>query len=133
MIMNNLIYRVTAAVVLPVCSLSASHALPINVINADPAGVGLNDPTVVRPVGGNDATTLGAQRFAVIEAAADLLGEQLDGPVPVVVKVRSSANLACNNTSAVLANGGSTYVFRNFPGAAIRDSPWRGAAMAPST
>ena len=122
MIMNNLIYRVTAAVVLPVCSLSASHALPINVINADPAGVGLNDPTVVRPVGGNDATTLGAQRFAVIEAAADLLGEQLDGPVPVVVKVRSSANLACNNTSAVLANGGSTYVFRNFPGAAIRDT-----------
>ena len=120
--MNKHAPQLAAAIALPLCSLSASAALPVTVVNADPDGVGLNDNTPVQPVGGNPATTLGGQRFAVVEAAADLLGAQLDGPVPLVVKVRSSNNLACSDTNAVLAQGGSTYIFQNIPGAPLSDT-----------
>ncbi|ROO25950.1 hypothetical protein [Salinisphaera japonica] len=120
--MTKRLSQLAVALVLPVCGISAAQALPITIINADPAGEGFNDQRPVNPVGGNTATTLGAQRLAVLEAAADLLGAQLDGPVPLVVKVRSSNSLRCTDSSAVIANGGSTFVFRNFPGATVADT-----------
>ena len=43
---------------------AGAQAVTITVDNADPPGVGLNDPTPVAPVGGNPGMTLGDQRPA---------------------------------------------------------------------
>ena len=45
-------------------------AASIVIVNTDPAGTGLNDPTPVAPVGGNTGTTLGQQRLIVFQQAA---------------------------------------------------------------
>jgi hypothetical protein len=53
----------------------ASPALPsasFVIVVADAAGTGLNDPTPVVAVGGNTATTLGAQRLAVLMRALEI-------------------------------------------------------------
>ncbi|MBL8112833.1 MAG: peptidase, partial [Acidobacteria bacterium] len=42
---------------------SAAPAATITIINADPAGVGFNDPTPAAPVGGNMGMTIGEQRL----------------------------------------------------------------------
>jgi hypothetical protein len=51
---------------------AAAEAGPaqIVIINVDPPGAGLNDPTPAAPVGGNTGTTLGQQRLIVLEHAA---------------------------------------------------------------
>lgn len=56
-------------------------------INNDGPGEGLNDPTVVAPVGGNPGTTLGAQRLAILNHVGDIWGSFLVSDVPIVVNV----------------------------------------------
>lgn len=70
-------------------SLSAQAEVDFQLQNLDPTDVGLNDPTPVEPVGDNTASTLGEQRWKAVEGAADLWAQALDGPIPVVVSVRT--------------------------------------------
>ncbi|MAD43820.1 MAG: hypothetical protein CMI02_12310 [Oceanospirillaceae bacterium] len=91
-----------AAVVLS--AFIPAHAT-ITIVNADGAGEGLNDTTVVSPVGGNTATTIGDQRLNVFNRAAAILNATFDITQPV----RVSANfdpLACNSSSATLGSAG---------------------------
>ena len=81
-----------------------SAALEIVLDNVDAPGVGLNDPTSVEPVGGNDALTLGEQRWAAIQRAADVWREALGGAVPVVVHV-TMAELPCGTLGASQSGG----------------------------
>jgi hypothetical protein len=56
-------------------------------INNDGAGEGLNDATAAAPVGGNAATTLGAQRLAALGRVGEIWGRCLVSPVPIRVEV----------------------------------------------
>ncbi len=94
---------------LPVKSASAAT---VEVVNADPDGVGFNDPTEAAAVPGNGATTVGAQKLAVVEWAADKLGELLYSPVPIVVEVSHDDGLFCGENSATLAAAGPAWLMR---------------------
>lgn len=96
----------------------ALGAATIAIVNADPAGVGFNDPTVVAPVGGNAGTTLGQQRLNAFQAAADKWGGTLTSAVTIRISARWTA-LSCTATSAVLGSAGATEVFRDFTGAPV--------------
>ncbi|MGH8863465.1 MAG: PA domain-containing protein, partial [Burkholderiales bacterium] len=115
---------VTAATV---CSVAWS-AVSIVIFNADGAGEGFNDPTVVAPVGGNTGTTLGQQRLNAFEYAANLWGAQLDSAVPIVVQANFDP-LACTATSAVLGSAGPTFIDVNFAGAPLANT-WYHIALA---
>jgi len=93
-------------------------------------GQGLDDPTVVAPVGGNPGTTLGQQRLNVFQRAFDLWGYQLNSAVPIRVQA-SFAALACTPTQAVLGSAGAITVNRDFPGAPFA-ATWFSAALANS-
>ena len=54
-----------------------ASAATITIINNDGVNEGFNDPTPVAPVGGNPATTLGAQRLYLFQYAANLWGSQI--------------------------------------------------------
>ena len=100
-------------------------------INLDAGtGLGLDDPTIVAPVGGNPGTTLGQQRLNVFQRAFDLWGYQLNSVVPIQVQASFSA-LPCTPTQAVLGSAGAITVNRDFPGAPFA-STWFSAALANS-
>ena len=63
----------------------------ITIVNINAPGVGFNDPTPVAPVGGNTGTTLGQQRLIAFQHAAEIWGQTLDSPVPVVVRAQFTA------------------------------------------
>jgi hypothetical protein len=84
--------------------------------NTDAPGIGLNDPTPVAPVGGNPATTLGAQRLAVFELAADIWGTVLESDVDIVVQATFQP-LNCTPTSGTLGAAGALQIFASFSGA----------------
>src|SRR5437868_6963149 len=73
-----------AAPLVILCALVAAsaHATTIAIVNGDGAGEGLNDPTVVAPVGGNPGTTLGAQRLNALQSAANIWAGLLKSSVP---------------------------------------------------
>jgi hypothetical protein len=98
--------------------LPAAHLLAatITIINMDPAGQGLNDPTPAAPVGGNPGTTIGAQRLNVFNQAAQIWGSILPGSVEIRVEASFTA-LPCTSTSAVLGGAGPMEVWRDFSGA----------------
>jgi hypothetical protein len=96
-----------------------SVALPLQaadvvIIPFDGPGVGFNDPTPVEPVGGNTATTLGEQRLAVFNLAAQEWGSKLESDVPIIVAAFFGPQ-PCSPTSGVLASAGPTTVFRDAP------------------
>ena len=71
----------------------------------DASTEGFNDRTIVSPVGGNPGDTIGEQRLAVFERAADILEEKLD--IPVNVRVRAEFNsLTCNSSYGMLGWAG---------------------------
>ena len=80
------------------------------VTSADSASVGFNDPTPVPPVGGNPATTLGAQRLAVFQEAARLWGEVLDSDATIHI-LASFQPLTCDATSGVLGQAHSPMLY----------------------
>ncbi len=94
---------------------TGAHASTITIVNGDGPGEGLNDPTVVAPVGGNPGTTRGAQRLNVLQAAANVWGGLLISTVPMTVLARFDP-LGCG-LSGVLGNGGTTTLHVDFPGA----------------
>lgn len=102
-------------------------AVDVEILNVDPPGTGLNDPTPAVPVGGNPGLTVGEQRQAAYQFAADLWGTVLEGNATVRVNA-SFAALPCAPTGGVLASAGPTFVFSDFAGA-IPDT-WYHAALA---
>jgi hypothetical protein len=116
-----LLFRVTTA------CLDVEAAI-ITIVNNDAAGEGFNDPTPVAPVGGNNGTTLGAQRLLVFQRAADIWGGLLVSPV--TIRVGSTFDpLPCNATSAVLGMAAATTIFRDFTGT-LRSGTWYHSALA---
>lgn len=69
-------------------------------INGDPAGVGLNDPTPAAPVAGNTGATVGQQRLIALQHAANIWGQNLDSPVTIAMLV-SFGTRTCTPTAAV--------------------------------
>ena len=116
------------AVALLALPARSARAATLVIDDADPAGQGLNDPTPFSPVGGNDASTLGAARLAVFAQAAALWGAQLSSTVPIHVNAQM-APLSCNATSAVLASTGAASVHRDFPSAPLPGT-WYSQALA---
>jgi hypothetical protein len=88
----------------------SAHSATITIVNGNAAGIGLNDPTPVAPVGGNPGTTLGAQRLNALQYAADIWGAKLTSSVPIKILVTFEA-LSCTVTSAVFGSAGATEVW----------------------
>jgi hypothetical protein len=105
-----------------------ARAATVVIDNADPPGQGLNDPTPFSPVGGNNATTLGAARLAVFARAAALWGAQLASVVPIHVSTQM-VPLTCTVTSGILASTGPASVHRDFPAAPL-PATWYPQALA---
>jgi hypothetical protein len=115
-----------ALVALTTVPAFAGATIVIN--NTDAPGVGLNDTTPATPVGGNPGTTLGAQRLAVFEFAAQVWGTILDSDVPIVVQATFQP-LNCTPTSGTLGAAGTLQIFANFPGSQVANT-WYQSALA---
>jgi hypothetical protein len=98
-----------------------TNTTTINIINADGAGEGFNDATAKAAEGGNNGTTLGAQRLNVFNFAAQIWAANLDSTVPINVSAQFNP-LACTNTSATLGSAGANRLHFNFPGAPFADT-----------
>src|ERR1044071_683045 len=115
--MRTFIYSVVAAATMALAGVSSAFAQgQIIIVNANAPGVGFNDPTPAAPVGGNPGTTLGEQRLAVFEFAANIWEQTLQPRTDILV-IAQFAALGPN----VLGSAGATSVFRNFPGAEYPD------------
>ncbi len=100
----------------------------IVILNSDPPGVGLNDPTPAQPVGGNPGTTLGQQRLNVYQQAAARWTTMLDTNVDILVEA-SFAALPCDDEGTVLGQAGPKNVRRDFANAPL-PGVWYPAALA---
>jgi hypothetical protein len=107
-----------AAIVAGLLVLSApvARAATIVIDDGDPAGQGLNDPTPFSPLGGNQATTLGAARLAVFQRGAALWSAVLTSAVTIRVSAQF-ISLPCSQTNGVLASTGANTLHKNFAGA----------------
>jgi len=87
------------------------------IVNGDAAGTGLNDPTPVSPVGGNTATTLGAQRSAALAYGLSLWSSRVNSSLPIRVQASfaTDSSITCTATEAVLALTGPQEIFRDDP------------------
>ena len=87
------------------------------IVNADTAGAGLNDPTPVSPIGGNTATTLGAQRIAALQYGLSLWASRVNSSLPIRVQASfaTDSSITCTATDAVLAQTGPQEIFRDDP------------------
>ncbi len=113
------------ALFLSVISLPAATFV---IVNADPAGVGFNDPASAAPVGGNNGTTLGKQRLNAFQAAADKWGATLTSSA--IIRVNAVwTDLPCTADSGVLGSAGPSEIWRDFPGAPI-GKHWYPKALA---
>lgn len=93
-------------------------------VNGDGDNEGLNDPTVVAPVGGNPGTTLGAQRLAALQRVGEIWGSHLASPVPIHVLVGFDA-LSAN----ILAGAAPVSEQQNFANAP-KPNVWYPIALA---
>ena len=89
----------------------ATAAQNIIIQNDDAPGEGLNDPTAAAPVGGNTATTRGAQRLAAFNQGAQVVASRLQLTVDVVVSAEFDP-LDCDENGAVLGAAGPRVVYR---------------------
>lgn len=120
-----------ALVVLSILALALpASAANVVLVNLDPPGAGLNDPTPAAAVGGNPGVTLGEQRTNVYLFAADLWGSVIDSAVPIFVGATFQP-LACTPTSGTLGAAGATFINANFPGAGVANT-WYHTALADS-
>ncbi|MBI2819276.1 MAG: peptidase, partial [Acidobacteria bacterium] len=106
-------------------------AVTITIVNLDGAGEGFNDAAAADPdstAGGNSGATLGAQRLAAFQFAADIWSAQLDGSIEIRIGARMDPQL-CNAMSAVLGSAGPTTAARDFTGALVPNT-WYAIALA---
>jgi len=120
--------RLLVAAVVCAAPATALANAQIIIINADGPDEGFNDPTPLAPVGGNPGTTIGAQRLAAFQFAADRWGEILDSAVPIHINANFDP-LTCTATSAVLGSAGSVTQHHDFPNAPVAGT-WYSAALA---
>ena len=101
-------------VIAALLALSASPAQAARIIinNVDAPGIGFNDPTPTKFVGGNRGRTLGDQRLNVFVTAAKRLGRRLQSNITIVVQATFQP-LACEATSGVLGAAGPIQIFRS--------------------
>jgi hypothetical protein len=93
-------------------------------VNGDGENEGLNDPTVVAPVGGNPGTTLGAQRLAALQRVGEIWGGHLASPVPISVLVGFDSL-----TANILAGAAPVSEQQNFANAP-KQNVWYPIALA---
>lgn len=106
----------------------AATGTTITIVNLDGSGEGLNDPTLVAPVGGNPGTSRGAQRQFVLQYAADVWESVL--PSTVQIRVEAAFDpLGCTATTGTLGSAGPIDVERDFPGALLAGH-WYHIALA---
>jgi len=105
-----------AAATLLLALAGAASAATITIINLDGAGEGFNDPTPAAPVGGNPATTIGAQRLYVFNYAAAIWGRILPSTVEIRINARFDGQ-TCDAGGAVLGSAGAGSSHRNFANA----------------
>ena len=104
------------------------EAATITVLNFDGPGEGMNDATPVAPVGGNPGTTIGQQRFNVLQHAADIWGSILPSNVTITVESYFDP-LPCTAISAALGAAGPSWIWMDFPGAQYPGT-WYAMALA---
>jgi len=92
----------------------------------DAAGQGFNDPTPFTPMGGNNATTVGAARLNVFNEAGRLWGLLINSNVNIIVAA-SFAPLTCSSGSGVLGSAGPSWIFHDFTGAPLPSVFYPGA------
>lgn len=118
-----------AALMLAMLSLGGVQAaVTITIINGNAPNVGFNDPTPVPPVGGNNATTLGTQRMAAFQYAAEIWGAKLNSNVPIRIRATFEP-LSCSASSATLGAAGAWDIFSDFPNAP-KPHTWYPSALA---
>ena len=127
------------AIAATLCAAAAprADAATIAIVNLDGPNEGFNDPSPATPEGGNNATTRGAQRLAVFQRAADILGAQLQSGVTIKVGARfDSFNAdpgfqqpACANGSGILGFAGPQTFARDFANAPVAGT-WYPIALA---
>ncbi len=111
-----------------ILAASSAQAATITIVNNDGVGEGFNDATPAAPVGGNPGVTIGQQRLAVFQHAANIWGALL--PSTVEIRVNAVFNpQTCTATSAVLGSAGPTQIWSNFPGAPFNNF-WYHVALA---
>jgi hypothetical protein len=81
------------------------------IVNVDPPGVGLNDPTPAVPIGGNTGTTRGQQRLIVLEHAAAIWSARLDSSVPIRIR----ASFVPFGGGGTIGQASAGWVYRDFP------------------
>ena len=104
-------------------SAAVAGAATITIVNTDGVNEGFNDPTVVAPVGGNPATTLGGQRLYLFQYAANIWGGKLVSAAPILVTAAfnpmtcdaTSATLGSTSTSSIRNGAGSPYTNTWYP------------------
>ena len=110
-------------------ALAPAHAAQFVLVNLDPPGSGLNDTTPVAPLPDNPGTTIGEQRVNVYLFALDLWAQTVESDVPIFVGATFQP-LNCGPTSGVLGAAGTTFIFRDFPGAEGKPNTWHHSALA---
>lgn len=122
--------RIAARTLLAAASLltcMAAQAATIIIQSRDLPGVGFNDPTPAKPVGGNAGTTLGEQRMNVYRHVAAIWESKLDSNVNITVSAGWQA-LECTADSAVLGSAGAWNIWHDFPGG--KPGTWYPQALA---
>ena len=100
----------------------------ILIVNADDPGEGLNDTTPTLPVGGNNGTTLGAQRVNLLERVAQIWSSEVFSEVPIIMGIVFDP-LPCTETGAVGGLASPASLHKDFLGA-LRPSTWYVQAQA---
>ena len=117
-----------AAVIGLVVYSSASAQATIVIQNNDGPGAGFNDTTPAIPVGGNNGTTVGAQRLIAFQAAANIWGATLTSGPTITIRGTWAA-LPCTANSGTLGSAGNSgSIFSGFTGAV--PGFWYGNALA---
>lgn len=108
---------------------ASPNAATLNIVNADGAGEGFNDPTAATPEGGNTGTTRGAQRLQLFQFAAGIWGAFLDSTVPIDVSSKFDSLTPCGPGGGVLGAANTTQIFSDFPNAPLPGA-WYHVALA---
>lgn len=101
----------------------------ILIVNTDTGTRGFNDPTPATPVGGNPGTTLGAQRLAVFQAAAERWQSLIETDVDIIVNASFAPISGCTETEGVLGQASPMswkFSFANAP----QQNVWYPIALA---
>ena len=112
-------------------AISTAHATNIILVNQDSANEGFNSNAApFAGQTGNPGTTLGGQRLAVFQAAADYWEGKLVSNVTIRIEIEFNP-LACDAFGAVLGSAGPNSAFRDFANAPTANT-WFVEAIANS-